>query len=243
MKNYAKGILTGVLITSLTFSGVTFGASKLQKIDALLNSVNLTVNGKFISGENIVYKNKLYIPADKVAAAVNKQYLWDTKKGTASLDDPKVISKYNMQNPAPLNEKQVIQIDNFLEKVKAEVSIVEIMRGDDAWKKMYADNHLNTPAPAGKEYILAKVSFTLLEMSDGKAYNVNRSIFDAFSGANKEYSDTVYGVVKDDLDGDLYPGSNAIGWVPFLVDSNDTTPKMTFGRSYDGSGGIWFSLK
>jgi len=42
------------------------------------------------------------------------------------------------------------------------------------------------------------------------------------------------------LDGHLYKGASSEGWDAFIVKKGDLSPKLAFGRNYDGTGGIWF---
>jgi hypothetical protein len=52
-----------------------------------------------------------------------------------------------------------------------------------------------------------------------------------------------WGVDPDpSIDADLYPGASHEGWMSFQVAVDDSESLMTFGRKYDGTGGLWFKL-
>lgn len=243
MKGFGKGFLSGILVLTLVLSSVGFAAVKTQKIDVLLNAVKLSVDGKYVSSENIVYKDKLYVPADKIAASIGKKLAWDKNKNTASISDPVVASKYNIQNPAPLKTMQQVSVKSAMYNYKAEVSIDEVLRGDAAWQMIKASNKFNQEPPAGKEYLVAKINFKLNEISDGKSLSVSSASFRCFSTDSKKYEAPFVVSPEPAFQTELYAGASHTGWASFLVDAGDLSPKVTFGQNYDGTGGIWFSLK
>jgi len=51
-----------------------------------------------------------------------------------------------------------------------------------------------------------------------------------------------YQIVNNNLkiNAELYEGATHEGWAAFIVKKDDKTPKIAYGRNYDGSGGIWF---
>lgn len=102
MKNFGKGLFTGVLVTSLlAFSFASLGSSSLQTIQAALNSVNVSVNNSKVGsiGENytldngeqvpysILYKGTTYLPIRKVAETLGKQVTWDGNTRTAGIGE------------------------------------------------------------------------------------------------------------------------------------------------------------
>jgi len=123
------------------------------------------------------------------------------------------------------------------------ITLVNHLRGDQAWSLIYAANMFNDPPKAGYEYILAMVRFEYLTgPTPDTAYDVSPVWFDAVSSSGYQY-DTVSVVEPDpSIDCYLYPGASHEGWAAFQVPVDDTGPVMTFGRKYDGTGGIWFKL-
>lgn len=242
MKNFTKGFLSGVLVLTLILSSVGFAAVKLQKIEVLLNTVKLSVDGKYVSGENIIYKDRLYLPADKVTPAIGKKLVWDKKKNTASIETPIVKSKYSINNPAPIKTTQSVTVDNVLSVYTSEITVNEVLRGDEAWELIEAANQFNKKPADGKEFLLAKVTYKLNKITDDKSYSLSPVSFHCFTSKNKEY-DRVFAVTPEpELRTTLYAGASETGWIVFEVDVDEKAPKMGYGQKYDGTGGVWFML-
>ena len=123
------------------------------------------------------------------------------------------------------------------------ITLLETIRGGTAWHRILARNQFNDPPKAGYEYILAKVRFEYLTgPTPDTTYDVTPVWFNAVSSTGQDY-DFVSLVLPDpSIETNLYPGASHEGWVSFLVAQDDTKPLMTFGRNYDGTGGIWFKL-
>lgn len=101
----------------------------------------------------------------------------------------------------------------------------------------------NDPPEDGFEYIAARVQFELLTMAGDKALDLHALDFQAISSTGREYEDAVVVEPAPAIGANLYAGATHEGWVVFQVAKDDTAPVMTYGRTYDGTGGIWFTLK
>ena len=86
MKNIFKGILIGIIITTLLMGSV-FSAQIKTTIEVVYNSVKLTVNGSKVSADNILYQGTTYVPLRAVAEALGKNVGWDQDTFTASIND------------------------------------------------------------------------------------------------------------------------------------------------------------
>ena len=102
----------------------------------------------------------------------------------------------------------------------------------------------NSPPETGSEYLLAKVKFEYLKgPTSDTTYHLYEEKFTAVSSNGKDYEDSwMISEPKPELSATLYEGASHIGWVAFQVAKTDSKPLMTFGRNYDGTGGIWFKL-
>lgn len=81
MKKYMKGFAFGfvfALILSLGLSG--YAANLTQKIDVLLNSASVQINGENKMIDNISYNGNLYLRADKLLPLINYKYQIDSSK-------------------------------------------------------------------------------------------------------------------------------------------------------------------
>ena len=130
------------------------------------------------------------------------------------------------------------------ESYTAIFTVKEVFRGDAAWSRIIAANQFNSPAPAGYEYILARISFNYVT---GPTLNtvedVNAFMFQLFSGTGSKYDIpfTVYEPLPQ-FDSSLYPGASYEGWAVFQVSTTDLSPMLSFGVASSGSGGIWLKL-
>ena len=102
MKKTVKGFIASVAVMLLLFT--TVYASNSQKIDAILNSINIAVNGEEVakSGENytlsngakvpysINYAGTTYLPMRKVAEMLNKDV--EYANGTANIMDKEGVA-------------------------------------------------------------------------------------------------------------------------------------------------------
>jgi hypothetical protein len=119
------------------------------------------------------------------------------------------------------------------------ITLLQIIRGDEAWKRIKAAGPSNEPPKAGLEYMLARVWFGFL--ARGKpgdcVYELNEEEFAAISSEGKEYKSA--SVVPPDpklLGRKLSSGDSVEGWAVFLAGKDDNKPLLTFSRS------IWFRL-
>jgi hypothetical protein len=151
-------------------------------------------------------------------------------------------------DPAPLNDPLTIKVNDFgssgiEDNYQVRMTLKEFLRGAPAWQLIQKANSFNESPKAGYEYILAKVFFEYLSgPTPDSAYDLSSILFTAISAKGKDYE--LESVIEPDpsIDSNLYPGASQEGWVAFLVAQDDKAPLMTFGRKYDGTGGIWFKL-
>lgn len=152
--------------------------------------------------------------------------------------------KYSFSDPADLNTYQTITVTNDLlsGNFKAEIAIKQIIRGDEAWSKIYAANQFNTPPKDGYEYLMAYIDYKLLDISEGKSISLFGNVhFKLVSQDGRVYSD-FYSVVEPDpqFNTTLYKGASTEGWVSFFVKKTDLKPVISYYVNYDGTGGAWF---
>ncbi len=122
------------------------------------------------------------------------------------------------------------------------IKLVEVIKGDQAWKLIVNENNYNTPPGSGQEYILAKFHFDYLTSTKpDSTYWIWYYDFDAISEQGKEYPSASVIIPGPILNAHLYPGASTEGWASFLVDIDDH-PLVAYNRDYAGRGGIWFKL-
>lgn len=250
-----KDMVCGALIASLVLCSGTVAFAKVanMNIPVSYNNIKVVVNGKQLSTskEPFTYEGTTYLPIRAVAEAVGMDVGWNGETKTVTLsggstsaetEKPAVIS-YSRKNPAPVGTMQVCKVDNYSESYTTEIKITESYTGSSAWSKIKDANMFNDEAPAGKEYILVKVEAKVTSVKDDKAVNFSMWDFTPFSETNTEYEHV--SVVEPDpaFGGSVYEGGTMKGYIAFLVDKTDDAPKVVFGEKYDGTGGVWFSLR
>ncbi|UKI36250.1 MAG: copper amine oxidase N-terminal domain-containing protein [Clostridiales bacterium] len=86
MKN-AKTFISGVLAGALAMSAPALANDVKQLIEAELNTVNITVDGVKVDGENILYNDRTYVPLRQIAEMLGKDVAWDEATNTADIAD------------------------------------------------------------------------------------------------------------------------------------------------------------
>ncbi|WP_088185861.1 cell wall-binding repeat-containing protein [Desulfosporosinus sp. FKA] len=156
-------------------------------------------------------------------------------------------SQYNQSspssftNPYPLNVPQTINVKTYSKNYTAQVTIEQIIRGQQAWDMIHQANMFNKEPKNGYEYLLAKIKVNELDISDNKALSVYGNFdFTLVSQDGKTYDSCSIVNPSPSLETKLYKGASDEGWAAFLVRTDDLKPMLSYGTSYDGSGGIWF---
>lgn len=247
LKN-AKSFTSGVVVTVLIMAGGSTAMAKISKMDipVSFNNIKVVVDGKELKTdkEPFVYEGTTYLPVRTVAEAVGKEVAWDSSTQTVTLGakDSTGTKSYSRSNPAPIGIAQTVNIDNYSTKYTAEIKFVNVERGASAWEKIKDANMFNDPAPDGKEYILAYVRATVKSVEDDKAVSFSGYQFTPFSEKDSEYKSVSVVKPEPEFSGQAYKDGIIEGYVTFLVDTNDSNPKVSFGVNYDGTGGVWFKL-
>ena len=148
-------------------------------------------------------------------------------------------------NPAPIGVTVADIIScgsgyTSYETYDIKITLLEVVRGKEAWGRIKAASLSNEPPKAGSEYILAhiRVEFLARGKPGDCSYELNEEEFTAISSEGKEYK-TPSIVPPDDLKllgRRLSSGDLVEGWATFLVGKDDNKPLLTFG------GSIWFQL-
>lgn len=112
-----------------------------------------------------------------------------------------------------------------------ELSVVDTIRGEEAWNIIINENQFNDPAPEGKEYIINRVKLKLLNAtSEDLKTSFRSNEFDYISETGASYS-SVSVVLPDKLDVELYNNGEAEGNIVGLVDIEDK-PLLRFNQMF-----------
>lgn len=161
----------------------------------------------------------------------------NTPSTVAQTSAPKQETVGTRKNPAKLNETVRVELDSILNKGIAEVSLIEVIRGDEAAKMIADANAFNDPAPDGKEYILAKFSITFVQDTSGKdePLTVNYLNFCYASSTFSVNDDLQFVVINNELDLKLYEGASGDGYVLLVADKDDAGYAVF-------NNDVWFAL-
>lgn len=113
-----------------------------------------------------------------------------------------------------------------------EVTLLETIRGEEAWALIEKENMFNEPAAEGFEYALVKVKGFLKESETEDDSLYFSSMNFNFVSNDGEVYDWASAVIPNELDKELYNGGTAEGYIVNQVKVGDD-----FKISYDSSEG------
>ena len=148
------------------------------------------------------------------------------------------------RNPADVGDTLTITFDaTYEDPHTAEVTLLEVIRGDQAWQRIQQANQFNEPTPEDQEYMLARIRFKLTDApSPDMQYALWNGAFTAVSQDGRDYPLSSVVLPEPPIDANLYPGASHEGWAVFQVSDDDDQPLLAFGRAFDGTGGAWWKL-
>ena len=129
------------------------------------------------------------------------------------------------------------------------ITLLEVIRGEEAWKRIKGASASNKPAVPGSEYVLARIRF------EYKARGVpglcihplSPNDFTAYSANGEDYKPASVVPPKPELQKGLKSGESFEGWLVFMVAQQDKAPLMSYSAGTGGAvqhgGDKWFSLK
>jgi hypothetical protein len=128
------------------------------------------------------------------------------------------------------------------------ITLLEVLRGEDAWKRLQAADDSNKTADPGFEYILARVKFEYSARGT-PGLCVHKLLPDQFTACSKEAVDYPVAdvtVPQPEMRGELSSGESLEGWIAFIVPETDETPLLNYSADAGGAvlhgGSKWFKL-
>ena len=251
--------LTAIITTSMSIGA--FAATNLEEISAYLNKgLGLKLNGKAWQPKDedgnalypISYNGSTYLPARAVAEALGTSVGYDSATNTVLIGEGAPQAEAKPANapgklrstPAPIGTMVDVAVKDFLNEYAGNVSVDQVIRGEEAWKLIQSANKLNSTPKDGEEYMLAKISVKVTSSKDkDKQVDISGHDFTLVSQDGKDYEKRFVVLPSPELNAKLYEGASHTGWAVFIVKKDDANPVIAFGRKYDGSGGFWFSTK
>jgi hypothetical protein len=171
-----------------------------------------------------------HIPTPSLTTAITPTRIWTPSSLTSRT------------NPAELNEVVRADVDDWIDgKIVLELVVLELISGQQAWNMIQEWNMFNDPPGAGKEYILAKFRVKIIE-AENEPYDINSAQFDVYSATGVEYTEFFSVAGRDpQLDANLFEGAEHVGYVAFLVRTDDS-PVAVYKLYWD-EGAMWFDLR
>ncbi len=254
MKKGLKYLISTCIATSLIMASTLAYAETQKNIEVTFGGVKLVVNGKNVEKETILYNGTTYVPLRDAAEALEKEVSYDESSKTAYIIDkgsqpasantskptPTTQSvKSTRKNPLKLNETGYFDGEkSYSYNFKVELTMTEVVRGEEAAALVAQGNKYNKPAPEGKEYMLVKFKIKALESKDDEKVDISNALFDFVSASGVMYDDyTSITGLKPELP-EMYVGAEKEGWAYQLIDKGDT-PSIVFLEHIDN--GVWFA--
>jgi len=262
-KSFVQGMLL-MLVLVIIIPG-TFASNVQQAIEVLVNQVNVKLNGESVGvvGENyvledgtevpfsFVYKGTTYMAVRKLSETLGLEVGWDgdtstiiINESTSSSTDEQANNFTTATRTNPLGIGEEVEIYNQLDSgnaFKSTMSVLDVIRGEAAWKMVYDANSFNHEPGINQEYVVINFAFKLLHSDDPNVqYPLSKFSFTLVSADGKDYPSISVVPPKPELTANLYQGAYHEGYLVYLVDKDDKLPLLTTGRFSDGSGGAWF---
>ncbi len=163
----------------------------------------------------------------------------EAEAGKETAKEEKVVEKPigTRSNPLPFGETITVKENIYDDSSNSyesqlEITLLETIRGEEAWAIIEKENMYNEPAAAGFEYVLIKVKGFLKESEtdDDSLYFSNMN-FNLVSNEGEVYEWTS-AVIPNELSKELYNGGTGEGYIVNQVKIGDD-----FKVSYESSEG------
>ena len=129
------------------------------------------------------------------------------------------------------------------------ITVVEVVRGEEAWKRIREANPSNKAAEPGFEYVLARVKFEYYARGTPGLciHNLSPQQFSACSSDGQDYPIADVVSPKPEMRKTMKSGETVEGWIAFSVSKQDNAPLMTYSADQGGAivhgGAKWFVLR
>ena len=116
------------------------------------------------------------------------------------------------------------------------IALLEVIRGEEAWKRIREASPANKPAESGSEYVLARIRFEYRAraLPGLCVHPLLPEQFTAYSAGGEDYRPASVVPPKPEMRKELKSGESFEGWIVFMVAQQDKTPLMSYSA---GTGG------
>jgi hypothetical protein len=129
------------------------------------------------------------------------------------------------------------------------IALREVIRGEEAWKRIRDASDANKPAESGSEYVLARIHFEYQAraLPGLCAHPLLPEQFTAYSANGDDYRPAPIVPPRPELRKELKSGESFEGWIVFMVAQQDKAPLMSYSAGTGGAvqhgGNKWFLLR
>lgn len=233
-KLFAFGVVFGCGVGFIVLAFVVV-LSNLQNVKPIV-STNIPTQGvKLIATEPLIVQAQHSASTNVVRTMTAlAPHSTTTPKPTIAPTSTPIPSLGTIRNPVPLGQKLSLSQGGIVGIGGAEfdVSVLSVIRGQDAWNKIYSANQFNDPAPDGMEYIIAEIQVNHTG-NDSQIIEMNSIYWKTVS--NKRYFDGFTSMVcclSPSLDISLGSGGEGIGILGLPIFVNDDNPMLVFADKF-----------
>jgi hypothetical protein len=129
------------------------------------------------------------------------------------------------------------------------ITLVEVVRAEEAWRRIKEASDSNKPAASGFDYVLARVKFEYYARGAPGlcVHQLTPDQFTAYSANGDDYKPVAVAPPKPELRKALKSGEILEGWLIFSVNQMDMAPLLSYSADTGGAimhgGGKWFLLR
>lgn len=207
------------------------GLLNMKKLIALMAAVMLLFSAALAEVETIDLQNMTYEELTalsvRVKEAIKTAAAQETGEYPATREEPALIGAAARYDGS-----------FYLNTAVTDVTVLEVIRGDAAWQKIYAWNNYNEKAGAGEEYILVKVRAQAVAAQEGERAEIYDYDFAFVSAEGAAYEYAYAAGVDRDLTA-VYEGASTEGWVIGKIKKGDK-PLLVY--LMDADQPLWFDL-
>ncbi len=154
--------------------------------------------------------------------------------------EPSPTPQYGtMDNPVPIGQPLDLIMNN---NTYFNITVLETIRGDQAWQMVYQANMFNSPPEENKEYIVAKirVEYTNSTIPDN-VLSISSLNFGTLS--NNQLLEDIFVVnPSPELSVDLLPGGMGEGYISGIVFKDDPNALLYFKDNFFGNTRFYFAI-
>lgn len=204
----------------------------MRRLIALFAAVMLIMSSAYAEVETIDLKSmsleELISLEERVKEAVMNAY---AAQGPGEYDAVR-------EQPAPIGA--VVRYDGgyYMNTAVTDLTVVEVVRGDQAWQKVYQWNSYNKKPASDEEYVLVKVRAQAVAAQSGERAEVYDYDFSFVSKEGAEYEYAYAAGIDSELNA-VYEGASVEGYVVGLIKKNDQ-PLLVYLK--DAENPLWFDL-